>query len=87
MKENNNQILVADARSKKMVDVKPLFDIEDMFGYKLAEEIIDEAIRHITIWTDPEFDLSRLNNLYVHLYIIRDMFKTISECNVPIIDK
>ena len=83
----NNQVLVPNLSAKKMVDVKPLFDINSDMGFDGAAETIDDAIKQMIVYAEPGFDLYDHSNTFVNLYRIRDMFKTISECNEPISDK
>ena len=58
-----------------MVNVPPLFWILQAMGFDGAFEIIDEAIKTILVYGNPDFPIEANSELFVNIYLIRDAFK------------
>lgn len=72
---NQQPIWVLNPGTDTMINVQPLFWILEAMGFDGAFDVIDEAIRTILVYGNPDFPIEPNCDLFVNIYQIRQAFK------------
>lgn len=84
MSENVNPVMALNPYNKKLMNVEPLFYFLTYLGPDEAEEFVDESIRLLTVYANQETFTDNRANVISKLYMLRDMFKRLGECEISI---
>lgn len=87
MNHSEDVMMVLDPSNKTLVNVKPLFDLQDFVCFDEAANSVDNAIRALICSRDPDDIPSETSNLYFDLFEIRNMFKRLTECAISVPEK